>query len=178
MVTKGVTSAPTQEHGQTRSAVIPIPGEPRAQPAPPTQTLVQTAEGPYFLLIATARSSSPTALDDQVTLNIARPKERRARTLAFVNVNNSAYKEFCLILCHPAQSSTLLALRAMPGQAPRSLSDLGRFYCADGIAVQISAIFRCIAPLCASISQKFDLTLPLGSLRTPKSDRLLEPVHS
>ena len=55
----------------------------------------------------------------------------------------------------------------------RSLSDLGRFYCGGGRTAQMSPIFRCVGPLCASKSRPFVLALPLASLRTPKSDRLL-----
>ena len=55
----------------------------------------------------------------------------------------------------------------------RSLSDLGRFYCGGGRTAQMSPISRYVGTLCASKSWPFVLALPLASLRTPKSDRLL-----
>ena len=71
----------------------------------------------------------------------------------------------------------------------RSLSDSGLIYsatapcvalppaslqsCAGGRAAHSSPIFRCIEPLCASISRTSVLALPPCSLRSPESDRLL-----
>ncbi len=51
---------------------------------------------------------------------------------------------------------------------------MSTIYCAGGIAGHICPFFRYIGPLCASKMGKSVLTLPLGSLRSLKSDRLLE----
>ena len=55
----------------------------------------------------------------------------------------------------------------------RSLSDSGLIYCAGGRAAHSFPIFRCIEPLCASISSTSVLALPPCSLRSPESDRRL-----
>jgi hypothetical protein len=47
-------------------------------------------------------------------------------------------------------------------------------YCAGGTAVHMRPIFRYIDPLCVSKSASSILALPLGSLRSLKSDRLLD----
>ena len=56
----------------------------------------------------------------------------------------------------------------------RSLSDLGRIYCGDGKQVHFFDPFRYVEPLCASNDRKTVLRFPLASLRSPKSDRLLQ----
>jgi len=43
---------------------------------------------------------------------------------------------------------------------------------AGGKAAPFSAIFRCVAPLCASTWRKNGLAFPIVSPRTPESDRL------
>jgi hypothetical protein len=62
-------------------------------------------------------------------------------------------------------------------KSPRSLSDLGLIYCAGGRAAHNSPIFRSIAPPCASKSENSVLALPPCSLRSPKSDRLIDISH-
>jgi hypothetical protein len=59
---------------------------------------------------------------------------------------------------------------------PRSLSDLGLIYCAGGTAVHFPDPFRQIATAILLKRSKNGLALPLGSLRSPKSDRLLGKI--
>jgi hypothetical protein len=68
---------------------------------------------------------------------------------------------------------TILSQEVHRVEPSRSLSDLRLIYCAGGTAVHMRPIFRDIDPLCTSKSAPSVLALPLGSLRSLKSDRLL-----
>jgi hypothetical protein len=94
--------------------------------------------------------------------------------------NTIAYRSLPRASCTPCrQAGTGQARwrrrRAVRLIGARSLSDLGLIYRAGGRAAHSSPISRSIAPLCASKSANSVLALPPCSLRSPKSDRLLEP---
>jgi len=57
-----------------------------------------------------------------------------------------------------------------------ALIETGLHYRDGGKAAPFSAIFRCVAPLCASKWRKNGLAFPIVSLRTPESDRLLARI--